>query len=124
MGCFDFFRFDNDFKFKNHKGDIVILEKDIEFQTKDLKSIMSRLNINENNEIVSTIYETVINEELPFEQIAEGQMKKNAGEASLSWLAWIMLKSEYSFSEASWKFLVRVNSIVGKIVKRLNVIRF
>lgn len=67
MGCFDFFRFDNDFKFKNHKGDIVIIEKDIEFQTKDLKAIMDRLIINENNEIESPIYKTVINKELPFE---------------------------------------------------------
>lgn len=67
MGCFDFFRFDNDFKFKNHKGDIVIIEKDIEFQTKDLKAVMDRLIINENNEIESPIYETVINKELPVE---------------------------------------------------------
>lgn len=67
MGCFDFFRFDNDFKFKNHKGDIVIIEKDIEFQTKDLKAAMYRLIINENNEIESPVYETIINKELPFE---------------------------------------------------------
>lgn len=63
MGCFDWFKFDKDFKFQNNKGDIVVIEKNIEFQTKDLDSIMNHLIINENNEIERLIFNYKENKE-------------------------------------------------------------
>jgi coenzyme F420-reducing hydrogenase beta subunit len=115
------------FKYDKSSADIRIGDAWGRTYEKDDVGVSTLISFTEKGKlIVNSLRENkrCILEELPFEQIAEGQMKKNAGEASLSWLAWMMLKSEYSFSEASWKFLVRVNSIVGKIVKRLNVIRF
>lgn len=63
MGCFDWFKFDRDFKFQNNKGDIVIIEKNIEFQTKDLDSTMRHLIINKNNEIERPIFNYKENKE-------------------------------------------------------------
>ena len=70
MGCFDFFRFEKDFSFTNNKGDVVIIpagisEEGTEYQTKDLNSMMRRLFINENNEILEPIYEIITNNEYP-----------------------------------------------------------
>ena len=62
MGCFDFFRFDNDFKFKNYKGDIVIIPSG-EYQTKDLKSLLDKLVINEKFEIQRPIWKSIEHKE-------------------------------------------------------------
>jgi hypothetical protein len=61
MSCFDWFKFEHDFKFKNHKGDIVIIPGGIEFQTKDFKNCMFHLQINSLNEIEKLVFETNIN---------------------------------------------------------------
>lgn len=50
-------------------------------------------------------------EELPFEVIAELQMRKNAGEALLAPIVWIMLKSNKKYSIKIWKILVKIEKI-------------
>ena len=57
MGCYDFFNFEKDFKFQNHKGDIVVIPKG-EYQTKSLDNMLNGLIINCNNEIEKPIWKT------------------------------------------------------------------
>ena len=64
MSCYDFFNFEKDFKFKNHKGDIVIIPKG-EYQTKSLDNMLNGLIINCNNEIEKPIYKTEVFVEHP-----------------------------------------------------------
>lgn len=62
MGCFDFFSFKNDFKFQNHKGDIVIIPKG-EYQTKDLQNLLDCLKINKDHEIERPIWKSIEHKE-------------------------------------------------------------
>ena len=64
MSCYDFFNFEKDFKFQNHKGDIVIIPKG-EYQTKSLDNMLNGLIINCNNEIEKPIYKTEVFVEYP-----------------------------------------------------------
>ena len=64
MGCYDTFRFKEDFNFKNNKGDIVTIHKG-EYQTKRIKSLLDILKINENNEIERPIYKSEQFKEYP-----------------------------------------------------------
>ena len=75
MGCFDFFRFDNDFKFKNHKGDIVIIPSG-EYQTKDLKSLLDKLVINEKFEIQRPIWQSIEHKEFPELDVRRWETKR------------------------------------------------
>lgn len=65
MGCFDYFRFDCDIKFKNHKGDIIVIPGGNEYQTKDFENCMYRLQINVADEIEQPCFETIVNKEYP-----------------------------------------------------------
>ena len=58
MGCYDRFNFEKDFSFQNHKGDFVIIPRG-EYQTKDLKSLLDTLVINENFEIQRPIWQSI-----------------------------------------------------------------
>lgn len=64
MGCYDTFRFEQDFDFKNNKGDIITILKG-EYQTKSLESLLDYLKINENNEIERPIYKSEKFEQYP-----------------------------------------------------------
>lgn len=64
MSCYDFFNFEKDFKFQNHKGDIVIIPKG-EYQTKSLYNMLNGLIINCNNEIEKPIWKTEVFVEYP-----------------------------------------------------------
>lgn len=64
MSCYDFFNFEKDFKFQNHKGDIVIIPKG-EYQTKSLDNMLNWLIINCNNEIEKPIWKTEVFVEYP-----------------------------------------------------------
>lgn len=64
MSCYDFFNFEKDFKFQNHKGDIVIIPKG-EYQTKSLDNMLNGLIINCNNEIEKPIWKTEVFVEYP-----------------------------------------------------------
>jgi hypothetical protein len=64
MSCYDFFNFEKDFKFQNHKGDIVIIPKG-EYQTKSLDNMLNGLIINSNNEIEKPIWKTEVFVEYP-----------------------------------------------------------
>ena len=64
MGCYDFFNFEKDFKFQNHKGDIVVIPKG-EYQTKSLDNMLNGLIINCNNEIEKPIWKTEVFVEYP-----------------------------------------------------------
>ena len=64
MSCYDFFNFEKDFKFQNHKGDIVIIPKG-EYQTKSLDNMLNGLIINCNNEIEKPICKTEVFVEYP-----------------------------------------------------------
>lgn len=65
MGCFDYFRFDSDVKFKNHNSDIIVIPGGIEYQTKDFENCMYRLQINVADEIEQPCFETIMNKEYP-----------------------------------------------------------
>ena len=62
MGCYDRFKFEKDFSFQNHKGDFVIIPRG-EYQTKDLKSLLDTLVINENFEIQRPIWKSIEHKE-------------------------------------------------------------
>ena len=64
MSCYDFFNFEKDFKFQNHKGDIVVIPKG-EYQTKSLDNMLNGLIINCNNEIEKPIWKTEVFVEYP-----------------------------------------------------------
>lgn len=58
-----------------------------------------------------------------FEVVAEGQMKKNAGTAYLSSIAWKMLHSSKAYSTTEWKQLIIAEKILQlpkKIVRKIN----
>jgi len=48
---------------------------------------------------------------LPFEVVAEGQMKRNASKAVLADVAMYMLKSSKKYTERQWKLLLKVEAI-------------
>lgn len=56
--------------------------------------------------------------EHPFEVVAEGQMKKNAGAAYLAPIAWKMLKNGKSYSAQEWKLLITAEKIL-QLPKRI-----
>lgn len=56
--------------------------------------------------------------EHPFEVVAEGQMKKNAGTAYLSSIAWKMLKDDKFHSVQEWKLLIMAEKIM-QLPKRI-----
>ena len=56
--------------------------------------------------------------EHPFEVVAEGQMKKNAGTAYLSSIAWKMLKDDKFHSTQEWKLLIMAEKIM-QLPKRI-----
>lgn len=64
MGCYDTFKFEQDFDFKNNKGDIVTIPKG-EYQTKSLESLLDYLKINKNNEIERPVYKSEKFEQYP-----------------------------------------------------------
>ena len=64
MGCFDSFRFEKDFNFRNNKGDIITIPKG-EYQTKSLESLLDILEINKNYEIERPIYKSEQFKEYP-----------------------------------------------------------
>ncbi len=58
-----------------------------------------------------------------FEVVAEGQMKKNAGTAYLSGIAWKMLHNSKPYSSTEWKWLIIAEKILQlprKIVRKIN----
>ena len=64
MGCYDSFNFEKDFSFQNCKDDFVIIPRDV-YQTKDLKSLLDTLEINENFEIKRPIWKLIEHKEFP-----------------------------------------------------------
>ena len=48
---------------------------------------------------------------LPFEVVAEGQMKRNASKAVLADVAMYMLKSSKKYTERQWRLLLKVEAI-------------
>ena len=64
MGCYDSFNFEKDFSFQNCKDDFVIIPRGV-YQTKDLKSILDTLEINENFEINRPIWKSIEHKEFP-----------------------------------------------------------
>lgn len=75
MGCYDRFNFEKDFSFQNHKGDFVIIPRG-EYQTKDLKSLLDTLVINENFEIQRPIWQSIEHKEYDKIDIKRWETKK------------------------------------------------
>lgn len=72
--------------------------------------------------IIDSLDEQVTKRYYPMDIVAEYQMRKNAGNAYLSKIAWKMLLSHKGYKEATWDTLVKVEAMLHLPVKVFNKI--